>query len=418
MPEDNTYKEGYQLYLQKKYKSAIRKFDKVIKKDPDFDLAWIYKGMSYYFMRKYDFAKKSAERALELNPSIPEPWKIKINILIEDGDYEEAIKNCQEALTIGVNEVWLQLAFVYEYRKNYKEALECAKKALIYDPSNKIIHRVKLVLENALKFGKYYYKPVTRSPLLMVIPPEDDIIYSTIMKITWRGPRKKTTRIGTKLVYEKFMQTTDVLMTHKGFALNKPYKGYYYESWSNADFSLRGKMTIAPAFDCKLIRDPRFETEETYARRYSAFHHLIINLRYKYSQECLEKARIFEQQNDLTNGLKNAEAGLSSNVKTPEKYNLYKELKNVKSTILEKQLNETEKYSNKVDEKLANYFNSNKGRAFTIQALLNRLEDIIEDSEARDYCRRNIENILARLIFNGTIKGTKKEGITYFFTEI
>lgn len=87
----------------------------------------------------------------------------------------------------------------------------------------------------------------------------------------------------------------------------------------------------------------------------------------------------------------------------------------VKTASLISERLEKEKYDKEVEYKLFNYLNTHEGNAFTVQALKNRTEEFITSPGARDYCSRNIETILERLIVDGKIKYTKKEGISHYW---
>ena len=142
-------------------------------------------GKALYAINNFEDAIISIDRALELNSSLADSWLTKMYILLRFNKYEEALNCCNEALKIHPNKYWLQMAYVHEQFKHFKEALECVDKALTLDPNNSKAKRIKFALLNTRKYGRNYYIPITRSPLLDIIPPEDEIIYSTMIEITW-----------------------------------------------------------------------------------------------------------------------------------------------------------------------------------------------------------------------------------------
>lgn len=91
--------------------------------------------------------------------------------------------------------------------------------------------------------------------------------------------------------------------------------------------------------------------------------------------------------------------------------------KKEKTVSLIREKFETEKYGKEVEYKLLNYINTNKGIAFSVQALINRLEEFIEDIGTRNYCKRNIESILNKLIYDGKIEYSEKNGISHYLID-
>lgn len=76
---------------------------------------------------------------------------------------------------------------------------------------------------------------------------------------------------------------------------------------------------------------------------------------------------------------------------------------------------EREAYRKEVEFKLIDYMKKNKGKAFSAQALLNRLVDIIENPKAQDYFKRNMTVILNELAFNDMIKRTREQEEMHYF---
>lgn len=143
-------------------------------------------GKALYALRKFEDAITCINRALELNSSSADSWLTKMYILLCYNQYEEALNCCNEALKIHPNKYWLQMAHVHEQFKHFKEALECIDKALAHDPNDSKAQRLKIALLNGISYGKNYHIPIARSPLLDIISVEDDIIYSTRIRMNWK----------------------------------------------------------------------------------------------------------------------------------------------------------------------------------------------------------------------------------------
>ncbi len=449
------FEKGKQLFKKGKYKAAINKFNRVIEKFPKFELAWREKGKALYYLKNYEEANTCIDRALELKSSSADAWLTKMYILFHFNKYEEALNCCNEALNIHPNKYWLQMAYVHEQFKHFKEALECVDKALAYNPNNTKAQRVKSALLNGINYGKNYYIPIARSPLLDIIPPEDDLIYSTELKMSWAvkftpqggnygGENKKGfgrlklppvvaaiygigAGIGAGIGYIKGIERdkgsliTDVLMTSKGLCLFIPSvirqeaPGLHYLPWNKVAFTSEGEMIINNVFFCKLRREPLYESLEAFKQRYNTFHSEIRNLRQQYTKECLEKARTYAKLNQDEKTLQWVKEGYKSNVFLRE-YNLSDDLMLVEKSIFDKQRIEAEKVINGLEDLLINYFKMNKGKSFTAKALLDKLGTYIENPNALKYFKKNIKGMLNKLIFQREriLQSEQKDGIAYY----
>ncbi|GAH47423.1 unnamed protein product, partial [marine sediment metagenome] len=63
------------------------------------------------------------------------------------------------------------------------------------------------------------------------------------------------------------------------------------------------------------------------------------------------------------------------------------------------------------------FLRENKGKAFTFKALYNRIEEVLEDPNETEYCRKNLQKILKDLTFKGSIKSTQRGEVTHYFFE-
>jgi len=65
--------------------------------------------------------------------------------------------------------------------------------------------------------------------------------------------------------------------------------------------------------------------------------------------------------------------------------------------------------------KISNFLRDNKGKAFTFRALDNRIEIFFEDPNEKEYCKRNLQNILKELTSKGSIKSVQRGDVTHYF---
>ncbi|MFX1411304.1 MAG: tetratricopeptide repeat protein [Promethearchaeota archaeon] len=447
MPKDykENFEKGKQLFKRGKYEAAIKNFNSAIEKNPQFELAWRLKAKALYYLENYEEANICIDKALELNSSSADAWLTKMYLLLQFNKYEEALNCCNEALKIHPNKYWLQIAYVHEQFKHFKEALECVDKALAYNPKNTKAQRVKSALLNGINYGKNYYIPIARSPLLNIIPPDDEIIYSTELNMDWAvkfTPQKGIPRevlpfmgpieavgagIGVGIAHirgidrDKGSLITDALMTSKGLGLFIPkikrqdLMGLQYLPWNKVVFTSKGEIIINNAIFCKLHREPLYESLEVFKQRYNTFHKEIRNLRHQYTKVCLEKAKSYAQLNQDEKALQWVKEGYKSNVFLRE-YNLSDDLMLIEKSILDKQRIEAQQIIKGLEDLLINYFVMNKGKSFTTKAILYNLRTYVENPNALEYLKKNIKGLLNKLIFHKEriLQSEQKDGVTYY----
>ncbi|OUL43349.1 hypothetical protein B0W81_04330 [Prochlorococcus sp. HOT_208_60] len=63
----STYKKkGMQLYFENKYLEAIKKFNKVIEREPEDSDSWFFRGCSKYGLTQNEEAIKDFDQAIKL----------------------------------------------------------------------------------------------------------------------------------------------------------------------------------------------------------------------------------------------------------------------------------------------------------------------------------------------------------------
>ena len=67
---------------------------------------------------------------------------------------------------------------------------------------------------------------------------------------------------------------------------------------------------------------------------------------------------------------------------------------------------------------MINYLIKNTGKAYTPNALFNKLEVKIRNSTARKYLKKNGEEIFNKMISHEDIQTTQKDGVTHYFFPI
>lgn len=271
------YNKGMELFKEEKFKGALRNFNKAVKKNADFDLAWEQRGSALIRLKRYEEANETFDKALKLDSSKADRWMAKIGALVYIGTYEECIKCCNEALKLEPNRWWTQTAWVDERFKNYEEALKCIEKAINYSSSIhekfEFLEKSKSAILSGFKYGKHFYIPVSSSYLLTLIPLGTEIIYSTECYITHI---KKWTRYGN--IYDKW--NLPVFFTRDGVACMVP--AYKIIPWFAVKFKKRGFkvwwLKDIHDFKYSLRRNPYFESEESFKVREKNFRNDISEL--------------------------------------------------------------------------------------------------------------------------------------------
>lgn len=292
-----------------------------------------------------------------------------------------------------------------------------------------------------------YYVPINKELIDNVIPTGNEVIYSTNMFIQYNIRNATAENRGMKhpifygglaggamqnkllhLIHDfRGNYNTDVLITCEGIALNLPSfeinkKGNLkkippspqYMLWKDISFSKKGTLTIASAFNCKLNRFYEFETEENFVNRQKRFYQDVTDLRCSYTAECLKKARASLDMDDKKIALEWIERGLKSNVYRSE-FDYFDELSLLHAQIVKEETENKRKMVEEINKFLLKYLQSNAGKAFTVESLMKRLADELDDQERLDYLKKNTEGILNRLTFNGQIQSNQHQGRVFFF---
>ncbi|MFW9972942.1 MAG: tetratricopeptide repeat protein [Candidatus Odinarchaeota archaeon] len=443
MPKDEFYTKGVYLFNKRKYKAAIKNFDKILQEKPDFERALLYKGKSHYMLKNYEEAKLNIDKVLEINPNSVNALLSKIKVLIVIGPYEEALESCNKLLELRPNKYWLQLAYIHERFKNFEKALDCVEKALLYKPNSDKVLRAKLVLQNALKYGDNYYIPVVRSRLLKLIPPDEEVIYSTNIRLSWKIKQHDGKSISAMVtlwwgaipgLIHSFLHTdkdkgtffTDVLATPRGWVLLKPtiimdeghrtkepFK-FEYIPWKKINFISESEMIVDNYFNCELDHLPYFESEHDFENRKYSFYTEIKKLRHQYTKKCIENAKDYLKNNEYEKASQYVDLGWGCNIPLAE-FDLSDDLRDMESKLYKQKEEKRSKMFEEMESNLINYLQQNNKQAFTSQTLMNRLNDYIIEPELQELFMENVEGLLNKLTFNGKIKQTTHEGEKFYF---
>jgi len=146
------YKVGRLLaYNLGKYSEAIEYFDMAIKKEPNFDDAWMCKGSAYGDLKKHGEALKCFDKAISINPDNSCAWYNKGSALCNIGQWENGLKAYDQSLKIYPDNghVWYLIGNAYKALSNEEKALEAYNKAVELDPSlSTIVSKEKIIFSH------------------------------------------------------------------------------------------------------------------------------------------------------------------------------------------------------------------------------------------------------------------------------
>jgi len=264
IPMDDTYyfNLGVELFKKRKYKKAFNSFVKTTKINPDNAEAHYYKGCSLHSLNRFNEAIRALDNAIDIDPNKGNYYASKGNTLYLSNQYELAIQNVRKALQLEPNKHWWVLAQVHIYNKNFEEASKCIDKAIISNPNNDFFKKLKLLINSGFKYGENYHIPIERSLLLLKIPPDDEIIYST--------------RLTVKLANKKIF--TDAIITKKGISAFFPFSGTQFAGWIDISFTSGNKFRMSGC-NCSLRWNDRYESSARFKERKASFREDIDKLR-------------------------------------------------------------------------------------------------------------------------------------------
>jgi len=171
------FNSGLKLKENGMYKEAITSFKKAIALNKKYDSAYLEMGMLYVKISKTDSAVLVLKNAVKINPAFAKAY-------VALGDiYRDYIKNTDEAITNYLNalktdstskETFYNLAWCYNTKEYYREAVKYAVKALEIDNNykpayNELGHayrQLKAFEEAVAQFRKNLAISVNELPLL------------------------------------------------------------------------------------------------------------------------------------------------------------------------------------------------------------------------------------------------------------
>jgi len=124
-------KEPEKTNAEKAFDNAVKIYEKVVKKNPEDDVAFFYLGRSYNKLNEDDKAAKALRQAVKLNPDNVEYQTELAESLINIAEYDEAVRALKKALEMDENN--LQAEDLLERAQAGQKRIEFGKKQIQKD---------------------------------------------------------------------------------------------------------------------------------------------------------------------------------------------------------------------------------------------------------------------------------------------
>jgi tetratricopeptide (TPR) repeat protein len=130
--------EFYNKGFENNYRRAAERFEKALSIDPNYSQAALYLGRAYSALFEYKKSEAAYRRALEIDPDYLEARASFGGMLLDTGDFDEAIR--QLAAVVGRDKnnglAYAMLAQSYRMKDMFPESIEAAKRAIELNPRN------------------------------------------------------------------------------------------------------------------------------------------------------------------------------------------------------------------------------------------------------------------------------------------
>lgn len=191
-------------------------FEKSLEFNPNNEETLYWKGIMLLQMGEIVEGIKLFEEVLKINKDFYKAKAAKIEALINSGEHLKAVSYSKDVLLNDPNnyELWNRLGELYFRTKNYEEALNSFEMALSINSKFEPSLNNKGVVLTKLKYKPEIYFPISLYKVNSIIPPDHDIIYSTLCKTSTNkmDGRKSVT----------YIFTCHAIFTNYGLAINMP----------------------------------------------------------------------------------------------------------------------------------------------------------------------------------------------------
>lgn len=132
------YSQAYNLLNIGNFADAERRFDQVIKLEPDFARGWDGRGQAHMMQGDYDEAMFDFDRAIALKPNLSQAYAHRAMVRVITGDVAGASRDAQQALEMDSQSVQAHLVMgrVYAQAGLYQESFDSFNTAIDLAPDD------------------------------------------------------------------------------------------------------------------------------------------------------------------------------------------------------------------------------------------------------------------------------------------
>jgi tetratricopeptide (TPR) repeat protein len=133
---EDVFAEGTAKMQEKAFKEAIEKFDLAVMINPNYEQAYMQRGLARKALLQFNLANQDFSKVLELNPKSVEANFENAFALSQFGKENDAIPFLQKAIELDPKklEAYIELGNIYRKNGKGKEAIEQYEKAIKIDP--------------------------------------------------------------------------------------------------------------------------------------------------------------------------------------------------------------------------------------------------------------------------------------------
>lgn len=137
------YSEGWDFYVEDKYREAIESYDKAIALNPRYAEAYQYRGAAYELLEEYDQALDDYNKACQLNPKNPFAFSSRGGLYKKLKLYDKALEDCESAIRLDSlsPRLYTGRGDIYAELKNYENALDDYAKAIELNPKYRFTYK-------------------------------------------------------------------------------------------------------------------------------------------------------------------------------------------------------------------------------------------------------------------------------------
>ena len=170
----NYYNSGNQFLHEHKYQEAIDAFDRAVRIQPDFALAWTNRGYALGQLKQYVDKFSSCAQATYHEPEFAEAWNCRGLARYNLKQYEEALKEYNVAISVAADDqessrAWFNKGQVLIKMGKYEEAIEATQTVLQLRPDYFLAWTQKC---KALYELKQYQDAKTNCEISLKIKPD------------------------------------------------------------------------------------------------------------------------------------------------------------------------------------------------------------------------------------------------------